>query len=333
MSEAAPSEAGRLPVRIRIASEADVAAALRAGRALAQACGLSVVEAQHVATAVSEVATNAWRYGRDGEVVLEALERDGRRGVRAVIADRGPGIADVEAALRDGVSTGGGLGLGLPGARRLMDDFVLRSAPGSGTVVEMEKWAGGSHDERAPARWTLHRVRGGLPFAQVFRNGVLFGVAAGPRADEAAAACTAHAWRTPPELVRACGALAPLGVALASLSSLDGALAWLRAGALEAAIVRRRRHGHAVLRAPAQPALEGRTLAGLAAQTLSVVRDDVLVLAAEPLGDAQLAALAASAPALGPRAREWPALCAVRLDRGALEPRARVDRPSTLNRR
>src|SRR4051794_13818772 len=105
---------------------------MRAGRAVAEAAGLSVVEAQHVATAVSELATNVWRYADSGEVLIESLERDGRRGVRVVVSDRGPGIADIAAALSDGVSTGGSLGVGLPGARRLMDEFDLRSTVGSG---------------------------------------------------------------------------------------------------------------------------------------------------------------------------------------------------------
>lgn len=130
-------------MKLRIASEADVAGAMRVGRLLAAEAGLSVVEAQHLATAVSEVATNAWRYARGGEVELEPVEHDGRRGVRVVVRDRGPGIADVAAALSDGLSTGGSLGFGLPGARRLMDEFEMHSAIGAGTVVAMEKWAGG----------------------------------------------------------------------------------------------------------------------------------------------------------------------------------------------
>src|SRR5688500_1026177 len=105
----------------RLAGEADVAAAAREARSLAVACGLSGVEAQNVATAVSEVALNAVKYARGGEVELEPAERDGRHGLRVVVRDGGAGIADLDAALRDGVSSGGSLGLGLPGARRLMD--------------------------------------------------------------------------------------------------------------------------------------------------------------------------------------------------------------------
>jgi serine/threonine-protein kinase RsbT len=317
-------------IRLRIASEADVASAMRAGRALAEEVGLSHVEAQHVATAVSEVATNAWRYARAGEVELSALAREGRRGVRVVVSDRGPGIADVAAALRDGVSSGGGLGLGLPGARRLMDEFALSSAAREGTVIAMEKWAGGR--EREPARWTLRPAAGAVPFAQRVRNGVLFGVAAGAHADRAVEVCTAQAWRAPTDLVAACHGLyppgRPLALGLASLSALDGALTWLRAGAIEAALVRIRPGGHTVFRAPGHEPLERDAPAGIAAQTLSVRRDDALVLAAARVDDDELVALARSAPGLPPGLLEPPALCLTRIDRGALEPRRA---PSTLS--
>jgi len=316
--------------RLEIRSEADVAAAMRAGRSAAEEAGLSVVEAQHVATAVTEVATNAWRYAVGGEVVIEPLERDGRHGVRVVVSDRGPGIADVGAALSDGVSSSGSLGVGLPGARRLMDEFDLRSAVGSGTVIEMEKWAGGR--TRDPARWTLRRQGGAVPFAQRVRNGVLFGIVAGDHAEQAAALCSAQAWRAPPELVVRCHGLhpprRPLTIGLASLSALDGALAWLGAGELEAALIRLGREGHIVFRPPGHEPLEGDTPVGLRAQTLSVRRDDTLVLAAAQLGHADLVTLARTAPQLPDLPSGRPGLCVARIDRGALEPRLA---PSTLS--
>ena len=309
--------------RLQIRSEADVAAAMRAARAAAEEAGLSVIEAQHVATAVSEVATNAWRYAVGGEVAIEPLERDGRRGVRVVVTDRGPGIADVGAALSDGVSSSGSLGVGLPGARRLMDEFELRSVVGAGTVIEMEKWAGGR--TRDPARWTLRREGGAVPFAQRFRSGVLLGIVAGEHAEQAAALCTAQAWRPPTELVARCHGLhpprRPLKVALASLSALDGAMAWLGAGAVEAALIRLRPDGHTVFRPPGQAQLEGDTRVGLRGQTLSVRRDDALVLAAAQLGVDDLVALARAAPGLGDLVSGRPGLCVARIDRGALEPR------------
>jgi serine/threonine-protein kinase RsbT len=316
--------------RLEIRSEADVSAAMRAGRAAAEEAGLSVVEAQHVATAVSEVATNAWRYAVGGEVLIESLEGDGRHGVRVVVSDRGPGIADVGAALSDGVSSSGSLGVGLPGARRLMDEFDLRSAVGTGTVIEMEKWAGGR--ARDPARWTLRGEGGAVPFAQRVRNGVLFGVVAGEHAEQAAALCRAQAWRTPPELVARCHGLYPPGrpltIALASLSAHDGALAWLGAGEVEAALIRLGPEGRSVFRPPGHARLEGDTPAGLRGQTLRVRRDDALVLAAAQLGDEDLVALARAAPRLPDLLAGRLGLCLVRIDRGALEPRLA---PSTLN--
>jgi serine/threonine-protein kinase RsbT len=316
----------RLPIR----SEADVATAMRAGRAAAEDAGLSVVEAQHVATAVTEVAMNAWRYAVGGEMVIEPLERDGRHGVRIVVTDRGPGIADIGAALSDGVSSSGSLGVGLPGARRLMDEFDLRTAVDTCTVIEMEKWAGGR--SRDPARWTLCRVGGAVPFAQRIRNGVLLGIVAGEYAEQAAALCTAQAWRPPPELVLRCHGLHPPGrpltVALASLSALDGGLAWLGAGAVEAAVIRLAPEGHTVFRPPGHAQLEGDSPVGLRAQTLSVRRDDALVLAAAELVNEDLVALARAAPRLVDLLSGRPGLCVARIDRGALEPRRAA---STLN--
>jgi serine/threonine-protein kinase RsbT len=92
-----------------------------------------------LATAVSEVARNIVRFADYGEIVIELLE-DPRRGVQVVARDTGPGIPDVEQALTDGYSSYQGLGLGLPGARRLMDDFAVVSEPGRGTTVTMIKW-------------------------------------------------------------------------------------------------------------------------------------------------------------------------------------------------
>jgi len=94
-----------------------------------------------LATAISEVARNIVVYARRGEVVLTAVESHGRRGVMVVARDEGPGIANPEQAMRDGYSTGNSLGMGLPGARRLMDEFELSSALGKGTTITMKKWA------------------------------------------------------------------------------------------------------------------------------------------------------------------------------------------------
>ena len=176
---------------VRVAADVDVASAAREARGLAEECGLSGVEAQHVATAVSEVATNAVKYARGGEVELAPAEHAGRRGLQVTVRDRGPGIADVAAALRDGVSSSGSLGLGLPGARRLMDDFSIRSDP-RGTVVAMARWEGGLLATHGPAACTVRKGQGGVAVAQAFRNGLLLGVAAG-RAGRGGRAVVAHA--------------------------------------------------------------------------------------------------------------------------------------------
>lgn len=93
-----------------------------------------------MATAVSEVARNIVSYANSGEIFVKLLDQEGRRGVLMVARDQGPGIANVELAMTDGYSTGRSLGLGLPGARRLVDEFAIESAPGRGTTVEMKKW-------------------------------------------------------------------------------------------------------------------------------------------------------------------------------------------------
>jgi serine/threonine-protein kinase RsbT len=126
-------------VRVAIREDADVVAARQAARALASRLGFSGPDLTILATAVSEVARNIVRFAGHGEVVVELVEEP-RRGVRVVARDSGPGIKDIEQALTDGYSTYAGLGLGLPGARRLMDDFVVVSEPGHGTTVTMTKW-------------------------------------------------------------------------------------------------------------------------------------------------------------------------------------------------
>jgi serine/threonine-protein kinase RsbT len=127
-------------VRVAIASDDDVVAARQAGRRLAEALGLTTTDLTLVATAISEVARNITAYAGSGEIVVRRVELRGSHGIEVVARDAGPGIADVERALQDGFTTGGGLGLGLPGARRLMDDFEIVSQPGVGTTVTMTKW-------------------------------------------------------------------------------------------------------------------------------------------------------------------------------------------------
>jgi len=132
---------GRALLQVAIREEADVAMARKAARELAAVVGLSVARAAALAIAVTEVARNIVVHARGGEVLLGVVEDRGRRGIVAIARDRAPGIRDVERALEDGYSTGAGLGLGLPSARRLVDEFALVSAVGQGTTVTMTKWA------------------------------------------------------------------------------------------------------------------------------------------------------------------------------------------------
>jgi serine/threonine-protein kinase RsbT len=126
---------------VHVREEWDVVIARNASREVARRQGLPVPAVEAVATAVSEVARNIVVHAGAGEVAVEAVADGGRRGVRVVARDDAPGIEDVERALQDGYSTGKGLGLGLPSARRLMDEFALDSAAGRGTTVTMTKWA------------------------------------------------------------------------------------------------------------------------------------------------------------------------------------------------
>jgi serine/threonine-protein kinase RsbT len=130
--------------RITLASESDLVAARREGRRLATALGFSATEATLVATAISEVARNILTHAGEGVVTITSITEKGRVGLLVVAEDEGPGIADLEAAMRDGYSTGGGFGYGLPGARRLMNQFEITSEKGKGTMVTMKKWQGGS---------------------------------------------------------------------------------------------------------------------------------------------------------------------------------------------
>jgi len=124
-----------------IGSAADIVAARHEGRALASRLGFSSGELTVIATAISEVARNIVEYAGHGEIRLSLCQEGGRTGLCVVACDKGPGIRDVEKAMRDGYSTHKGLGLGLPGARRLMDEFEIVSEIGSGTTVTMRKWA------------------------------------------------------------------------------------------------------------------------------------------------------------------------------------------------
>ncbi len=123
-----------------IASEGDVVLVRQAVRALSVELGLGLVDQTKTITAASELARNTLVYGGGGSVRLELIREGLRRGLRLTFEDRGPGIADIESALRDGYTTGNGLGLGLGGARRLVSEFAIESRVGEGTRVAITKW-------------------------------------------------------------------------------------------------------------------------------------------------------------------------------------------------
>ena len=127
---------------VPVAGGADVVRVRHAVRKAAVDLGFSLVEQTKVVTAASELARNMVDYGGGGIVTIDALEDGGRKGLRLIFEDQGPGIADVQQALRDGFTSGAGMGLGLGGARRLSNEFDIRSAPGEGTRVAITRWKG-----------------------------------------------------------------------------------------------------------------------------------------------------------------------------------------------
>lgn len=127
-------------IRVAINSDQDIVTARQKGRALATELGFSAGDATLIATSISELARNIVSYARRGEIILKAVHGLSRQGIAIVATDSGPGIRDIRQAMRDGFSTSGSLGLGLPGVRRLMDEFEIASEPGHGTVVTVKKW-------------------------------------------------------------------------------------------------------------------------------------------------------------------------------------------------
>ena len=123
-----------------IDSDQDIVTARQKGRALAIELGFSAGDATLIATSISELARNIVSYARKGEIILKILQASSRQGISIVASDSGPGIRDIRQAMRDGFSTSGSLGLGLPGVRRLMDEFLIDSELGRGTIVTVKKW-------------------------------------------------------------------------------------------------------------------------------------------------------------------------------------------------
>jgi serine/threonine-protein kinase RsbT len=127
-------------IRVGIETDADLVIARAEGRAMAQRLGFRRPDPTLIATAISELARNLVMHVGHGEIIMRPIVEDRRSGVLVIVRDEGPGIADVDAAMRLGHASRGGLGLGLPGARRLMDEFEIDSQPGKGTTVTMRKW-------------------------------------------------------------------------------------------------------------------------------------------------------------------------------------------------
>ncbi len=123
-----------------IENELDIVAARRRAKEVAEELGFSTVDQVRIATAISELARNIVLYAKEGSIVVRALREGDRQGLEILVADNGPGIPNVELAMTDGYSTSGGLGAGLPGARRLMDTFRLDSQLGQGTKIVARKW-------------------------------------------------------------------------------------------------------------------------------------------------------------------------------------------------
>jgi serine/threonine-protein kinase RsbT len=136
MTASAPTKSTTLPIR----SENDIVIVRQAVRAWSVEIKCSLVDQTKVVTAASELARNTLIYGGGGEATLELLQEGMRRGLRVTFTDRGPGIPDIDCALRDGYTTGTGMGLGLGGAKRLVNEFHIESKTGEGTRVSITKW-------------------------------------------------------------------------------------------------------------------------------------------------------------------------------------------------
>ena len=125
---------------VPIRSSEDIVRVRQKVRFQAGAMGMSLIDQTKFITAASEIARNTFEYGGGGELVMEALRDGVRRGLRLTFTDEGPGIADIEQAMRDHFTTGGGLGLGLGGAKRLVNEFDIKSQPGKGTRIALIRW-------------------------------------------------------------------------------------------------------------------------------------------------------------------------------------------------
>ena len=129
------------PIIITINNEFDIVLARQKGREVSKELQFGGVDQARITTAISELARNIYLYAGSGQITIDVLEDNGRKGIQISAEDNGPGINDIRMVLQDGFSTSGGLGAGLPGVKRLMDSFDIDSMPGNGTKITITKWA------------------------------------------------------------------------------------------------------------------------------------------------------------------------------------------------
>lgn len=125
---------------VKIMTEWDIVTARQLGRKAAKELGFGTVDQARITTAISELARNIYLYAGKGQICIEELHEMGKRGLKLIASDEGPGISDIKKVMEDGYSSSGGLGAGLPGVKRLMDEFQLYSNPGEGTDIHAVKW-------------------------------------------------------------------------------------------------------------------------------------------------------------------------------------------------
>ncbi|MFZ3578923.1 anti-sigma regulatory factor [Virgibacillus sp. DJP39] len=125
---------------VNIKKEWDIVGARQVGRDIAKKTGFGTVDQARIATAISELARNIYLYAGDGKICFEVIETINQKGIRMIAIDNGPGIHDISQVMEDGYTTSGGLGAGLPGVRRLMDEFDITSEMGKGTEIKATKW-------------------------------------------------------------------------------------------------------------------------------------------------------------------------------------------------
>ena len=136
-----PATSYQREVRTLVSADADILTARQKGREMAQELGFSPADSTMVATAISELARNIVQYAGRGEIIIATAEGGARGGIEILAHDDGPGIRNIDVVMQDGYSTSGGLGLGLPGVKRLMDEFAIISEENVGTTVRAMKWS------------------------------------------------------------------------------------------------------------------------------------------------------------------------------------------------